>query len=101
MLSCIIVYELSLVYASLCILVNSKQIQDSWQTKVLEWEIAPVGGYSWAARLHGACWEGSLRLEGLASLLWKSIKALVVLAVTLVVEVEGKRGAKGTDRNKA
>lgn len=31
-------------------------------------------------------------LEGLASLLRKSIKALVVLAVTLVVEVRGKRG---------
>lgn len=76
----------------------SKQIQDSWQTKILEWEKAPVGSSSWAGRLHGACWEGSLRLEGLAGPLGKSIEAPVVLAVTLVVDVRRAKEAKGRGR---
>ena len=79
----------------------SKQIQDSWQTKILEWEIAPVGGSSWAGRLHGACWEGSLRLEGFAGPLGKSIEAPIVLAVTLVVDVRRAKEAKGTGRKQS
>ena len=67
----------------------------------MEWEIAPVGSCSWAGRLHGACWEGSLRLEGLASPLRKGIEAHAVLAVTLVVEVRRVKEAKGTDRKQS
>jgi len=67
----------------------------------LEWETASVGSCNWAGRLHGACWEGSLRLEGLAGPLGKSKEALVVSAVRLVVEVRRVKEAKGTGRKQS
>ena len=67
----------------------------------MDWETAPVGSCSWAGRLQGACWEGSLRLEGLAGPLGKSKEVLVVLAVRLVVEVRTVKEAKGTGRKQS